>query len=83
MEAKTALKKGSYGLQSAIFTTNINTSMYAVKKLNTGGVVINDASTFRADVMLYGGIKNSGIGKEGPKHAIEQMTSMKMVVINL
>jgi len=73
----------SYGLQSAIFTTNINTAMYAVKRLDTGGVVINDASTFRADLMPYGGIKDSGIGKEGPRYAIEQMTNMKMVVINL
>jgi acyl-CoA reductase-like NAD-dependent aldehyde dehydrogenase len=72
-----------YGLQSAIFTTNINTAMYAVKKLDTGGVVINDASTFRADLMPYGGIKDSGIGREGPKYAIEQMTNLKMVVINL
>lgn len=73
----------SYGLQSAIFTQNISTAMYAVKRLQTGGVVINDASTFRADLMPYGGTKNSGIGKEGPKYAIEQMTDMKMVILNL
>jgi acyl-CoA reductase-like NAD-dependent aldehyde dehydrogenase len=72
-----------YGLQSAIFTTNINTAMHAVKRLHTGGVVINDASTFRADLAPYGGIKNSGIGREGPRFAIEQMTELKMVVINL
>lgn len=72
-----------YGLQSAIFTSNINTAMYAVKKLHTGGVIINDASTFRADLMPYGGVKNSGIGREGPRYAIEQMTELKMVVINL
>lgn len=71
------------GLQSAIFTTNINTAMHAVKRLHTGGVIINDASTFRADLMPYGGIKNSGIGKEGPRFAVEQMTELKMVVINL
>lgn len=72
-----------YGLQSGIFTSNINTAMYAVKRLHTGGVVINDASTFRADLMPYGGVKDSGIGREGPKYAIEQMTELKMVVINL
>jgi acyl-CoA reductase-like NAD-dependent aldehyde dehydrogenase len=72
-----------YGLQSAIFTTNLNTAMYAVKRLETGGVVINDASTFRVDLMPYGGIKASGMGKEGPRYSIEQMTEMKMVVINL
>jgi acyl-CoA reductase-like NAD-dependent aldehyde dehydrogenase len=72
-----------YGLQSAIFTSNINTAMHAVKRLHTGGVIINDASTFRADLMPYGGIKDSGLGKEGPRFAVEQMTEVKMVVINL
>jgi len=72
-----------YGLQSGIFTSNINTAMYAVRKLHTGGVIVNNASTFRADLMPYGGVKNSGIGREGPRYAIEQMTEMKMVVINL
>jgi acyl-CoA reductase-like NAD-dependent aldehyde dehydrogenase len=72
-----------YGLQSAIFTSNINTAMHAVKRLHAGGVIINDASTFRADLMPYGGVKNSGIGREGPRFAIEQMTELKMVVIHL
>lgn len=72
-----------YGLQSSIFTTNINIAMHAVKRLHTGGVIINDASTFRSDLMPYGGIKDSGIGREGPRYAIEQMTEIKMVVINL
>ncbi|CAM3563318.1 aldehyde dehydrogenase family protein [Aeromicrobium ponti] len=73
----------NYGLQSGIFTTNINTAMEAVKKFRTGGVIINDASTFRADAMPYGGIKDSGIGKEGPRYAIEEMTFLKTVIINL
>ncbi|RKQ35781.1 aldehyde dehydrogenase family protein [Oceanobacillus halophilus] len=72
-----------YGLQSGVYTSNIQTAMYAMKKLNTGGVIINDASTYRADLMPYGGVKNSGIGKEGPKYAIAEMTEMKMVVIDL
>jgi acyl-CoA reductase-like NAD-dependent aldehyde dehydrogenase len=73
----------NYGLQSGIFTTNLNTAMKAVKKFRTGGVIINDASTFRADAMPYGGIKDSGIGKEGPRYAIEEMTFLKTVIINL
>ncbi|GAA0369734.1 aldehyde dehydrogenase family protein [Bacillus horti] len=72
-----------YGLQSGIFTSNLNHAMYAAKKLQTGGVIINDASTYRADLMPYGGIKNSGIGREGPRFAIEQMTELKVVVMNL
>lgn len=74
---------GDYGLQSAIFTTNINIAMKAVKQLHTGGVIINDASTYRADAMPYGGVKNSGIGKEGPRYAVEQMTELKTVIMNL
>jgi acyl-CoA reductase-like NAD-dependent aldehyde dehydrogenase len=71
------------GLQSAIFTTNINVAMYAVKRLKTGGVIINDASAYRADAMPYGGIKNSGIGREGPRYAVESMTELKTVIMNL
>lgn len=73
----------NYGLQSGIFTTNINVAMKAVKSFQTGGVIINDASTFRADAMPYGGIKDSGIGREGPRFAIEGMTYLKTVVMNL
>ncbi|MGR7911428.1 aldehyde dehydrogenase family protein [Lysinibacillus capsici] len=73
----------SYGLQSAIFTQDINTALYVSDKLQSGGVVINDGSTYRADLMPYGGIKNSGIGKEGPKYAIKEMTYIKPIIINL
>jgi acyl-CoA reductase-like NAD-dependent aldehyde dehydrogenase len=73
----------SYGLQSGVFTTNLNTAMKVVKSFKTGGVIINDASTFRADAMPYGGIKDSGIGREGPRYAIEGMTTLKTVVMNL
>ncbi|CAM5184502.1 Acyl-CoA reductase-like NAD-dependent aldehyde dehydrogenase OS=Ureibacillus acetophenoni OX=614649 GN=SAMN05877842_105108 PE=3 SV=1 [Ureibacillus acetophenoni] len=72
-----------YGLQSAVFTQDIDTALYVANKLRSGGVVINDGSTYRADLMPYGGIKASGIGKEGPKYAIKEMTYMKPVIINL
>ncbi|WP_040977996.1 aldehyde dehydrogenase family protein [Oceanobacillus jeddahense] len=72
-----------YGLQAGIFTANFNFAMRAVRELEFGGVIINDVSTFRTDAMPYGGIKNSGLGKEGPKYTIEEMTNEKVVVMNL
>ncbi|MFC5713185.1 aldehyde dehydrogenase family protein [Thalassorhabdus alkalitolerans] len=71
-----------YGLQVGVFTSNIHLAMEAAKTLQFGGVIINDVSTFRADVMPYGGIKDSGVGKEGPKYAIEEMTDEKIIVLN-
>ncbi|NHC43229.1 aldehyde dehydrogenase family protein [Bacillus sp. MM2020_1] len=72
-----------YGLQAGVFTTNLTIAMDASYKLNFGGVIINDVSTYRADVMPYGGIKNSGVGKEGPHYAIQEMTDERIIVINL
>ncbi len=71
------------GLQVGIFTSDISLAMRATQKLQFGGVIINDVSTFRADVMPYGGVKDSGIGKEGPHFAVKEMTDEKLVVINL
>jgi acyl-CoA reductase-like NAD-dependent aldehyde dehydrogenase len=71
------------GLQAGLFTSDLNLAMKAAQKLEFGGVVINDVSTYRADVMPYGGVKDSGIGKEGPHFAIQEMTDEKLVVINL
>ncbi|MGG1252440.1 aldehyde dehydrogenase family protein [Brevibacillus agri] len=72
-----------YGLQAGIFTRDLNVAMKAARTLEYGGVVINDVSTYRNDVMPYGGVKNSGLGKEGPRYAVEEMTDERMVVINL
>lgn len=72
-----------YGLQAGIFTRDLNIAMKAARVLEYGGVIINDVSTYRSDVMPYGGIKNSGLGKEGPRYAVEEMTDERMVVINL
>ncbi|MCJ7507949.1 MAG: aldehyde dehydrogenase family protein [candidate division Zixibacteria bacterium] len=72
-----------YGLQAGIFTAEIEKAFEAVKKIKVGGVIINDVPTYRADQMPYGGVKESGIGREGLKYAIEEMTDMKMVVFNL
>lgn len=72
-----------FGLQSGIFTQNMNRVLRAFEEIEVGGLQVNDVSTFRVDQMPYGGVKGSGIGREGPRYAIEEMTEMKLVVINL
>ncbi len=72
-----------YGLQSGVFTQNMNRIMQAFEEIEVGGLQINDVSTFRIDQMPYGGVKGSGIGREGPRYAIEEMTEMKLMVLNL
>lgn len=71
-----------FGLQAGIYTKDIETALEAVDKLHVGGVLINDIPTFRVDHMPYGGVKESGIGREGIKYAIEEMTEMKLVIWN-
>lgn len=71
-----------YGLQAGIYTENIHTALMATKKLHVGGVMVNDIPTFRVDHMPYGGVKESGVGREGVKYAIEEMTELKLVVFN-
>lgn len=72
-----------YGLQAGIYTSDINKAFKAVKRLDVGGVIINDVPTFRVDHMPYGGNKESGVGREGVRYAMEEMTNIKMVCINL
>jgi acyl-CoA reductase-like NAD-dependent aldehyde dehydrogenase len=71
----------SYGLQASVFTRDIDRVLRAIKKLNFGGVIVNDMPTFRADHMPYGGNKQSGLGREGLRFAIEEMTNIQMVAI--
>ncbi len=59
-----------------------NNTKRAIDRLHVGGVMINDAPIFRVDQMPYGGVKNSGVGREGPRFAVEEMTEVKMVVMN-
>ncbi|MDQ0200362.1 aldehyde dehydrogenase family protein [Neobacillus ginsengisoli] len=68
-----------YGLQAGIYTNNVFTALKAAEELEVGGVMVNDIPTFRVDHMPYGGVKESGIGREGLKYAIEEMTEMKLV----
>ena len=69
-----------YGLQAGIFTRDLEHAFHAARALRYAGVMINDVPMFRADHMPYGGIKSSGIGREGPKYSIEEMTELKTIV---
>ncbi|HEX2907660.1 MAG TPA: aldehyde dehydrogenase family protein [Phototrophicaceae bacterium] len=81
--ALTAADQSVYGLAAGVYTRDINKALRAVQRLNVGGVMINDVPTFRVDQMPYGGMKDSGIGREGPRFAVEEMTALKLVVINV
>jgi len=72
-----------YGLQAGIFTTNVRTALEAAHRLEFGGVTINEAPTFRADQMPYGGVKDSGNTREGPAYAVRELTEDRLVVIDL
>ncbi|WP_298438624.1 aldehyde dehydrogenase family protein [Geobacter sp.] len=72
-----------YGLQAGVYTRDIGKAFQAVKRLDVGGVIINDIPTFRVDHMPYGGNKQSGLGREGVRYAMEEMTNIKLVCINL
>ena len=72
-----------YGLQVAVLTRDIDRVFDAIKHLNFGGVIINDTPVFRADHMPYGGNRQSGLGREGVKYAIDEMTNIQMVAIRL
>lgn len=72
-----------YGLHAGIFTQNIENAFKAVKELDVGGVMVNDSSDYRIDLMPFGGVKNSGLGREGIKHALMEMTEPKVVCFNL
>lgn len=72
-----------YGLQGGIFTQDMGRIMKAFEEIEVGGLQVNDVSTFRVDHMPYGGVKASGLGREGVKYAIEEMTEPKLMVMNL
>jgi acyl-CoA reductase-like NAD-dependent aldehyde dehydrogenase len=72
-----------YGLQAGIFTASIETALRAAQTLEFGGVTVNEAPTFRADQMPYGGVKDSGNTREGPKYAVHELTEERLVVIDL
>lgn len=82
-EAIEMVNKTNYGLQVGIFTNNLKNAWKVIEEVEVGGVMVNDIPTFRADNMPYGGVKGSGIGREGPKFAIEDYTEIKVVAFDL
>ena len=72
-----------YGLSAAIFTQNLDWAMKFVRKCESGNIHVNWGTQWRADLMPYGGLKDSGMGKEGPKYAVQEMTETKMAVFHL
>jgi acyl-CoA reductase-like NAD-dependent aldehyde dehydrogenase len=77
------ISESRFGLQCGIFTKSTATAIKAVRTIRTGGVVINGTSTWRTDQLAYGGVKDSGIGREGPKYAIRDMTEERIVIFNM
>ena len=71
-----------YGLSAGIFTQDIDAAMEFARRVESGNLQINWGPMWRADLMPYGGLKESGMGKEGPKYAIQEMTELKTVVIH-
>ena len=82
-EAIDAANATRYGLQAGIFTSSLRTALEASRRLEFGGVTVNEAPTFRADQMPYGGVKDSGNTREGPAWAIRELTEERLVVIQL
>ncbi len=80
-EAINQVNDSVYGLQAGIYTPFLDNALHAARKLEVGGVMINDIPTFRVDQMPYGGVKESGVGREGLRYAVAEMTEMKLVVI--
>lgn len=79
----TIVTNAPVGLQCGIFTKSLDVALAAARTLRTGAVIINGSSTWRTDQLPYGGVKNSGMGREGPHYAIREMTEERLVVFNL
>ncbi|MGA6162867.1 aldehyde dehydrogenase family protein [Amycolatopsis magusensis] len=80
-EAFELVNASRYGLHASVFSRSLNTAFRALDRLEVGGVVVNEVPGFRSDTMPYGGVKDSGIGREGPRFAVEELTVTRMAVI--
>lgn len=80
-EAFDQVNASRYGLHASVFTRSLATAMTALERMEVGGVVVNDVPGFRSDTMPYGGVKDSGIGREGPRFAAEEFTVTRMAII--
>ena len=77
-----AVNDSKFGLQAGVFTDDLGKAYEAYDRLEVGGVLINQVPTFRTENMPYGGVKDSGFGREGVRYAMEDMTELKSLVIN-
>ena len=82
-EAIAVAKRVDYGLHAAIFTESLRHAFAAIQGLHVGGVMVNDSTDYRLDVMPFGGTKLSGIGREGVRFALTEMTETRAVCFNL
>jgi acyl-CoA reductase-like NAD-dependent aldehyde dehydrogenase len=82
-EAIRRVNDSEYGLQAGVFTNDARLLFRAFEQIEVGGVIANDISSFRIDHMPYGGVKDSGLGREGLRYAIEEMTEPRLLVLNL
>jgi len=81
-DALTQVNASVFGLQAGVFTGLLEHALLAFDRLEVGGVIVNDVPTWRVDHMPYGGVKDSGLGREGPRYTIEEMTEPRLLVIN-
>lgn len=81
-EAVDMANNTKYGLQAGVFTNNLSNMQFASDNLEYGGVIFNDVPTFRVDNMPYGGVKDSGFGREGIRYAMEEMSEIRLIVVN-
>ena len=72
-----------YGLQAGVFTRDLGRAMKAWEKLDVGGVIVNDVPTWRVDRMPYGGVRDSGVGREGPAYAMDEYTEPRLLVLRV
>jgi acyl-CoA reductase-like NAD-dependent aldehyde dehydrogenase len=81
-EVFASISNSPYGLQCGVYTRSLSLALQAVRSVRTGGVIVNGTSRWRSDQMPYGGVKDSGMGREGPKYAIRDMTESRFFVLN-
>jgi acyl-CoA reductase-like NAD-dependent aldehyde dehydrogenase len=77
------VNESEFGLQAAVFTNDLTIANRAFEELEVGGVILNDSSAYRVDHMPYGGVKNSGFGREGVRYAMEEMTERRILAVRI
>ncbi|MFY9268632.1 MAG: aldehyde dehydrogenase family protein [Candidatus Manganitrophaceae bacterium] len=82
-EAIARVNRSPYGLQAGLFTRDLKEIFHAFEEIEVGGLIVNDVPTYRIDHMPYGGLKESGVGREGVRYSIDEMTDLKLMALNL